>query len=152
MTLTGPFPDPYCAPFVAPAQASPRSPRRVDPGGLRVVTLRTDRGGEGAAGLVSGGDGSDRTAEVPGRLPAELRAGLRVDVDAVQGVGEPPASRLEHGGRLRDTLADDGLRVHANAGQVVRRERSGRAHDVAREPDLGRAVKREPVCGDDVLE
>src|SRR5918999_471484 len=66
----------------------------VGAGRDRVVALRADGEGELGARVLAGLQARERVGEVVARLPAELCAGERVVVDAVDAVEHAPATRL----------------------------------------------------------
>src|SRR5215207_1265262 len=128
------------------------SAQRVGPRRLRVVALRANGYGQGAARVLAGVDAIERAAEVPAGSPAELAARALVDVDALDAVEHPPAALSVDRLRIGEPPPHRRRGVGPEAGEVVGRERRGRADDVAPEADVGRAVERETVGAHHVLD
>src|SRR5436190_11127910 len=127
-------------------------PNRVRARGLGVVALRADVACERAARVLSGGERLDRGREVVARRPAELLARQRAVVDALDAVEHPPAAPRVDLLVARHAEADDRGRSKSQLRAVGRGKRRRRADDVAAEPQLGRALDRQAVRADDILE
>ena len=96
--------------------------------------------------------GAEAQTQIPPRSPAELPTRQRIVVDATNPREHPPAELCIFAFPPRRAKADDSRRVDAEACAILGSERRRRADDVFPKADRRRALGREEMRIDDVLD
>ena len=117
-----------------------------------MVALLADDLGERAADVAGFAEARHHGPKVPLRPPAELAPGERVVVDPVDAPRHPPAPPRIFVLPAGDALAHDRRRIGAKARRILAAERRRCADDVSPEPDRRRALGRDEMGRDHVLD
>ena len=117
-----------------------------------VVPLGADHPCESASMIVAGAKPRDRVRKIIGRPPSEVASCEGVDVHPVYAREHPPAALGEYRVERGCVPANDVGHCLPQIEEIVGREGRGCGDDVTSEADIGRALHREQVRIDYILD